>query len=338
MENKPLCSVVMSVYNGEEYLKEAIDSILQQSYANFEFIIIDDASTDNSLEIIQSYNDSRIIIIQNNENLFLACSLNKGIKSAKGKYLVRMDADDISMPERIMKQVSFMERNPQVGISGTCSEIIGYGMGHGVYSQDDQTIKFKLLHECHLLHPTLIIRKELIFDNDLFYNEEFRKNQDYELFLRAIDITQYANLPDFLIKYRQTKENVKRESFNQLENIVEIQKKMFHKIGFEISNKELELYKNINKQRYSHSTDMVNETYDLLTKMVNSNNRTLLFETKTFQDYLAQLFENVCRNSKNSSLSILSTYKKSKLRTNYIIKTKIVLILFLKIILRIFKK
>jgi len=338
MENKPLCSVVMSVYNGEEYLKESIDSILQQSYVNFEFIIIDDASTDSSLEIIQSYDEPRIILIQNNKNLFLAASLNKGIRIAKGDYIVRMDADDVSMPERLMKQVSFMELNPQVGISGTCSEIIGYGMGHGNYSQDDQTIKFKLLHECHLLHPTLIIRKELIFDNDLFYNEEFRKNQDYELFLRGIDITEYANLPDVLIEYRHTEENIKRESYNQQENIFGIQKQIFLKIGVEITATELELYKNINRQIYSDSMNIVDETYNLLTKMVKGNNRKLLFETKPFQDYLAQLFENVCRNSTNSALSTFRIYQKSKLRTNTIIKTKIILILFVKIIFRIFKK
>lgn len=338
MENKPLCSVVMSVYNGEEYLKESIDSILQQSYVNFEFIIIDDASTDSSLEIIQSYDEPRIILIQNNKNLFLAASLNKGIRIAKGDYIVRMDADDVSMPERLMKQVSFMELNPQVGISGTCSEIIGYGMGHGNYSQDDQTIKFKLLHECHLLHPTLIIRKELIFDNDLFYNEEFRKNQDYELFLRGIDITEYANLPDVLIEYRHTEENIKRESYNQQENIFGIQKQIFLKIGVEITATELELYKNINRQIYSDSMNIVDETYNLLTKMVKGNNRKLLFETKPFQDYLAQLFENVCRNSTNSALSTFRIYQKSKLRKNTIIKTKIILILFVKIIFRIFKK
>lgn len=336
MENNPLCSIVMSVYNGEVFLADAIESILQQTYANFEFIIIDDASTDNSLEIIQSYNDPRIIIIQNNENLFLACSLNKGIRIAKGDYIVRMDADDVSMPERIMKQVSFMERNPQVGISGTCSEIIGYGTGFSNYSRDDQTIKFKLLHECHLLHPTLIIRKELIIDNDLFYNEEFRKNQDYELFIRAIDQTEYANLPDILIKYRQTEENIKRENFNQQENIVRIQKQIFLKIGVEITARELELYKNINRQRYSDSINIVDETYNILTKMVDGNNKTLLFEAKLFQDHLAELFENVCRNSKNYSRPVLRAYMKSRLRTNFLIKTKISLILFVKLILRIF--
>ena len=333
MENKPLCSVVMSVYNGEEYLKEAIDSILQQSYANFEFIIIDDASTDNSLEIIQSYNDPRIIIIQNNENLFLACSLNKGIRIAKGDYIVRMDADDVSMPERIMKQVSFMERNPQVGISGTCSEIIGYAAGHGNYSQDDQTIKFKLLHECHLMHPTLIIRKELIFDNDLFFNEQLRKNQDYELFIRAVDYTQYANLPDSLLQYRQTEANVKRDSYNQQENVLAIQKKLFHKIGFEISNKQLELYKSIHNQSYLHSKEFLMEAFTLLDGIAQSNNKKQFFEPEKFKAYIADLFENVCRNVKGTGLLPFQLYLKSDLTQNYFRKSKILFILLIKNVL-----
>lgn len=330
MENKPLCSVVMSVYNGEEYLKEAIDSILRQSYANFEFIIIDDASTDGSLEIIQSYNDPRIIILQNNENIFLAASLNRGIRIAKGDYIVRMDADDVSMPERIMKQVSFMERNPQVGVSGTCSEIIGYGTGHGIYSQDDHSIKFKLLHECHLLHPTLIIRRELIYKNDLFYNEEFRKNQDYELFLRAIEITKYANLPDYLLKYRQTEANSKRESHNQQENILAIQKKLFRKIGFEITDKELMLYKSIHNQSYLHSDIFLIEASALLNGIAQSNNKKQFFEPENFKAYIADLFENVCRNVKGTGLLPFQLYLKSDLTQNYFIKSKILFILLIK--------
>ena len=188
----------MSVHNGDRFLSAAIESILTQTYKNFEFIIINDGSTDNSLKIIQSYDDNRIIIIDNDKNIFLAASLNKGIKKAKGKYIVRMDADDISMPDRLSKQVRYMENNPNIGISGTCSEIIGYGSGHGKYSQENNIIKYKLLYECHLLHPTIIIRRDLIKDHELYYNESYRKNQDYELFTRAIDITDFGNLPDYL--------------------------------------------------------------------------------------------------------------------------------------------
>ena len=330
MENKPLCSVVMSVYNGEEYLKEAIDSILHQSYANFEFIIIDDASTDGSLEIIQSYNDPRIIILQNNENLFLAASLNKGIKSAKGKYLVRMDADDISMPERLWKQVNYMEENPSIGISGTCTEVFGYKPSHGKFNTHNHIIKYKLLHECHFLHPSLIIRKDLITKHNLFYDENFRKNQDYELYSRAIKFTQFGNLPDYLLKYRQTKENIKRESHNQKENILAIQKKLFLNIGYKISDKEIELYKSINYQSYTQTSNYVAESYSLLNNIIASNRKTFFFNSNDFEPYIYGLFENVCRNSKGSGFTPFKYYLKFNPSQNYFRKVKIILILFVK--------
>ncbi len=338
MENNPLCSIVMSVYNGNGFLSNAIDSILQQTYKNFEFIIINDASTDHSLKTIQAYNDNRIIIINNDKNIFLAASLNKGIKISKGKYIVRMDADDISMPDRLEKQVKYMERNPNIGISGTCSEIIGHGSGFSKYEQESNRIKYNLLFECHLLHPTIIIRNDLIKEHQLYYDESFRKNQDYELFVRAINITDYGNLPDYLIKYRQTVENVKRVAYNQNENILNIQKQLFIKLGIEITENEISLYKSINLQLYNQSPDFVYQTHSLLKKMVDSNKKTLLFEIKPFQEHLSKLFENVCRNSNESPLSTFIIYKKSKLTTNYIRKTKILLILLLKISISIFKK
>jgi len=113
-------SIVMSVYNAQKYLDEAIESILNQTYSNFEFIIINDGSTDKSLEIIENYakKDSRIIVI-NRENKGLIYSLNEGIRKANGKYIARMDADDISLPQRLEKQVEFMEKNKNIGICGT---------------------------------------------------------------------------------------------------------------------------------------------------------------------------------------------------------------------------
>tara|TARA_B100001287_G_scaffold238699_1_gene212271 strand:- start:6926 stop:7942 length:1017 start_codon:yes stop_codon:yes gene_type:complete len=338
MENNPLCSVVMSVYNGDEFLPIAIESILQQTYKNFEFIIINDASTDNSLKTIQAYNDDRIIIIDNDKNIFLAASLNKGIKTSKGKYILRMDADDISMPDRLEKQVEYMERNPNIGISGTSSEIIGHGSGFGKYQQESNQIKFNLLYECHLLHPTIIIRKDLIVEHQLYYDESYRKNQDYELFVRGISLTDYGNLPDYLIKYRQTEENIKREVHNQNKNILNIQKQLFLKLGLKINENELSIYKSINLQIYNQSPDFVYQTYSLLKKMVESNKKTLLFEMKPFQNHLSKLFENVCRNSNESPLSTFIIYKKSKLTTNYLRKSKILLILLFKLSTLIFKK
>ena len=118
MDN-PLVTILMPVYNAELYLKRAIESILNQTYKNIEFLIINDGSTDNSLAIIKSYSDKRIVLIENDKNSGLIYSLNIGLKKASGKYIARMDADDISYPTRIQKQCAFMENHNEIGILGT---------------------------------------------------------------------------------------------------------------------------------------------------------------------------------------------------------------------------
>ena len=119
-ESSPLVSVIMSVYNGEKYLSKAIESILNQSYRNFEFIIVDDASTDSSLEIINEYLkiDNRIIILSNNVNIGLGSSLNKAIQFSSGEFIARMDSDDISIPDRLEKQINYLLEHKNIHILG----------------------------------------------------------------------------------------------------------------------------------------------------------------------------------------------------------------------------
>ena len=124
MIKKPEISVIMSVYNGMPYLQEAVKSILNQTYKDFEFIIVDDASTDDSLKYLKGINDKRIKILSNEKNLGLAVSLNKALNAARGEYIARMDADDISKPERLHIQLNFMELNPQIDICGSFVSVI----------------------------------------------------------------------------------------------------------------------------------------------------------------------------------------------------------------------
>lgn len=115
----------MPVYNAQEYIREAIDSILNQTFSDFEFIIINDGSTDNSVEIIKNYNDPRIVLVDNTENKGLVSVLNQGLQLAQGEYIARMDADDISLPNRFMEQVNYLDKHPQVGILGAWFHIFG---------------------------------------------------------------------------------------------------------------------------------------------------------------------------------------------------------------------
>jgi glycosyltransferase involved in cell wall biosynthesis len=144
----PRISVVMSVYNGEKYLRQAIESILQQTYTDFEFIIIDDGSTDSSREIIQSYDDKRIRLVINEQNIGLTKSLNKGIRLAKGEFIARMDADDISLPQRFEKQVAYLDSHPEVGVLGTYANIIdhrGKIINNIIFPTEHETILWTML-------------------------------------------------------------------------------------------------------------------------------------------------------------------------------------------------
>ncbi len=197
-----LISVILPVYNGEKYLKEAIESILNQTYTNFEFIIIDDGSKDSSLEIIREYEkeDERIVVVSR-ENKGLIATLNEGMERAKGKYIARMDQDDISLPERFERQIKVMKNN-NIMVCGTYTKVIdedGKYIKDGIVpTQDDEIVK-KLL-ECTnpLFHPTVMFKK---FDN-IFYNEFAHNCEDYELWLKYTEIGKIENLPEYLLKYR----------------------------------------------------------------------------------------------------------------------------------------
>lgn len=201
---EPMVTVLMSVYNGEKFLKEAMESILNQTFTDFEFLIINDGSTDKSVEIIESYDDSRIRLINNEKNLKLIASLNKGISLARGKYIARMDCDDVSMPERLEKEVEFLENNPEYGLVGSCITVID-GEGREQYKKDypsnNDLIKLFLSLCCPLAHGSIMAKTEL-FRQNLYGSEEYPAVEDYELWNRMARTTKIHNIPEYLFKYR----------------------------------------------------------------------------------------------------------------------------------------
>jgi hypothetical protein len=201
----PVVSVVMSVFNGERFLREAVESILYQSFSDFEFIIVDDGSTDQSYAILDSYkkSDNRIRI-HSQENRGSALSLNQGCHLANGKYIARMDADDIAMKDRLALQVEFMEANPLVGILGGAAEWIdaaGNPLGVHRHPAEDAQIKEAMLHHCAFWHPTVLMRTQ-VFTWSGGYRPMVFDAEDYDLWLRAAERFQLANLSQILIKYR----------------------------------------------------------------------------------------------------------------------------------------
>ena len=210
--NPPEISVLMSVYNGIPFLKESIESILSQTFTNFEFIIIDDCSSDNSLSTIKNYaqNDNRIIYIENAKRLQLTKSLNIGMQVATGKYIARQDADDISLPNRFQSQIDYMKTNIKVGVLGTSAEYI---------NEKDETIlisrrptnkaflKWKLLFGNPLIHSSVMFNSELVRSLG-GYDPKLVRSQDYALWSKFSNITDISQLPDILIKHRKHSKSI----------------------------------------------------------------------------------------------------------------------------------
>lgn len=196
-----MVTVLLPVYNGEKYLSEAIESILNQTFTNFEFLIINDGSADRTEEIILGYTDPRINYVKNEQNIKLIATLNKGLALAKGKYIVRFDADDIAMPNRIEKQVAFMESNPDIGIcgSGVYSMIDDRVV---IYPETDEQIRLRMLMANPFSHPTMIIRREVIEQSGLKFEPQYLHIEDYAFWYHMSQHCKTHNLPEPLIKYR----------------------------------------------------------------------------------------------------------------------------------------
>lgn len=232
MQNNPKISVLLPVYNCELYIKEAIDSILNQTFSDFELLVIDDASTDKTVEIIKSFSDSRIILTQKSRNSGLIDSLNFGVSIAKGKYLARMDGDDISLPERFSKQVDFLETNPNIIMCGTAYKTFGAIEKEIRHPLSHEKIAVQLCLNSAFGHPT-VMGKKAIFEKHN-YNKDFEKVEDYELWSRLIFEGQVANIDEVLLLYR-VHENQVSTLFNNVQRIknVEIQLFLFKKTGYD---------------------------------------------------------------------------------------------------------
>jgi len=207
-------SVVLPVFNCQAYVGEAIESILNQKYQDFEFLIIDDGSTDGTHAELAKYTDPRIRHLRH-ENRGLAATLNTAIGLARGKYIVRQDQDDISMPDRIEKQVAFMEAHLECGLLGTWAQILEGDRlvdrfhKHPVSSSE---LRFQLLFNNYFVHSSVMIRKSVLAEVGSYSTDPLRQPpEDYELWSRIARVSEVANLPEVLLHYREVPGSMSRQ-------------------------------------------------------------------------------------------------------------------------------
>ncbi len=206
----PKITVLMAVYNAAKYLRVAVQSILDQSLGDFEFLIVNDGSTDSSRDILLSFNDPRLRLLENPRNLGLTKSLNRGLEAARGQYIARMDADDISLPERFAKQLTFLEAHPEIGVLGTGFTWIDEQGKPGktiLYSRNHGFILWYLCFQNSIVHPSVMLRRDLILKFG-GYREEALDSEDYDLWLRMGQTVRFANLEEPLILLRQHPESI----------------------------------------------------------------------------------------------------------------------------------
>ena len=213
--SNPKVTVLMTVYNGEGYLRECVDSVLGQTFKDFEFLIIDDQSGDGSRNIIKSYRDSRIRLIENDENLSQVKSLNIGLAHAQGACIARMDQDDVMVKHRLNRQVDFLDKNPDISLVGTWGEIIDENgkifTKARLPIRNEEIIGNVLFCGYFLMHPSVMFRKDAVMEAGK-YNEEITFSEDYNLWTRLLlKKHKLANIPECLIRFRYHEKSSSRK-------------------------------------------------------------------------------------------------------------------------------
>ena len=237
-QNKPLVSVLIPTYNSELYIKNTLESILNQTYKNLEIVVIDDASTDNTVEILKRYKDERIKLYVNSKNLGISGNMNKGIRLSHGKYLAIMDADDWSYPYRIEEQVHLMEENPEVvlcsGYMDICDENLSF-KNTRTYPITDKDIRKAIVRYDPISHPASMWRMSELLKTEL-YNDKFPICRDYDLVVRISEYGKYQNIPKPLIKYRVRRDSETGKRIRQTQwYSFYIQMKAHFEYGFKIT-------------------------------------------------------------------------------------------------------
>jgi glycosyltransferase involved in cell wall biosynthesis len=243
----PLISVVVAVYNGSLYLGETIQSVLDQTFKDFELILVDDCSTDNSVDIIKSYTDPRIKLVQNSQNLGVVKNTNLGFAIARGRYIALLGHDDICVPERLQTQYDCMENNPSISFCGSWMETFGSTNQIITYPNKQEVINSKLLFSTTFGAPSVMMRKRDFWENKLIYRDSYKCAEDYDLWVRAsIRGLKSTNIPQVLVKYRvHDKQMSNKFSRNQAELTSRIQLYQLQRMGIEPSMEELQIHYNL---------------------------------------------------------------------------------------------
>jgi glycosyltransferase involved in cell wall biosynthesis len=280
-QDVPRVTVLLPAYNAAAYLREAVDSVLGQTFADFELIVINDGSTDGTAALLVGYDDPRLRIVDNGENLGLIATLNKGLGLARGEYIARMDADDICEPSRFEKQVAYLDRHVEVGVCGGSIRYFGEAPDQAVpYPVDHDAIEAEMLFGNSMAHPAVMLRRSFVEEHELAYRD-FAAAEDYELWARAIKLFQFHNLPDAVLRYRITGQSVthtKRELLKR--SAGRIQRRMLGDLGIDPSDRELDLHWKLGRGYPMEDLLELRDARDWLARVETANSQAQAYDAR----------------------------------------------------------
>jgi glycosyltransferase involved in cell wall biosynthesis len=296
----PKISVLMPVYNGEKYLKEAIESVLYQDFTDFEFLIINDGSTDSSTKIISSYTDARIRIIDNEKNIGLVGTLNKGLDLAKGEYIARMDCDDISIKSRLSVQVKLMDSNKNIGASGSFYRLLRKNKkAISDLPINNEEIKAFMIFNSPIAHPSAIIRSSILKQHNLKYDSEYIHCEDYNLWSQISEFSQLANTADVLLEYRVHENQITGNAkflFAKSSSLNLIRLRHLKLLDIVPNEDELAIHNLIGNGEKLGSEEQLKSAQTWLKKIVQINNKNKAVDETYFEKIILERWLRLCFN------------------------------------------
>lgn len=208
MNTSPLISVLIPAYNREKYIGEALESVFAQSIDDVEIIVIDDGSTDKTIEVVQSYQDSRIVLLRNEVNKGISATRNHGLAHVRGKYIAMLDSDDVFLPNRFALQIPFLEAQPEIGVLGGWAKHIGSSNRTFTPEAPDHQLRARALYRCPMVHSSTMVRTEVVQTNHIRYNENYPASNDYDFWVKLLPHTQFHNLQEYVVLYRKHDQNI----------------------------------------------------------------------------------------------------------------------------------